>query len=385
MSRESLPLERWPLADRLAWEAACRPSVRLQRGGAASHLKAVSRQDYESRYGVFLDFLNRTRRLQADLPAAAHVTRANVDAYLQEAKTLVSSVTIYNSISMLRRTARMLAPGLDLTWLIEIENDLALVMVPRSKFDRLVLTDVLIEAGLILIEEARSSLNMSPLKCARQHRNGLMVAMLAYHPIRLKHFAALEIGRSFVAIKGKWWIVLSAAATKEGRPDERPVDPCLIPAIEEYLRIHRPLLAGADSRCDALWLVSKGRPMGYSAVEKTISETTRMTVGVDVSPHMFRTSIASTAAILSGDHPELGSALLHHADKKTREEHYNRASCLSAGQVVLGRDQELSSLASSASSSRQREKMRSASGPDPEVPPHSPASLESPRNCMRSS
>jgi hypothetical protein len=57
----------------------------------------------------------------------------------------------------------------------------------------------------------------------------------------------------------KWWIVLSAAETKEGRPDER----------------------------------------------------------------------------LIGDHPDLGSALLHHTDKRTRNEHYHRASCLSAGQSYL--------------------------------------------------
>ena len=335
MARESLPFERWPLADRLAWEAACRSGVRLQRGGAASHLRIVSREDYEGRYGVFLGFLNRTRRLRPDLPAGAHVTPSNVDAYLQEAKALVSSVTVYNSVSKLRRMAKLLAPALDLTWLIEIENDLALVMMPRSKFDRLVLTDVLIEAGLTLIQEAKSFPEYLATQASSSHRNGLMVAMLAYHPIRLKNFAALEIGRSFVEIKGKWWIVLSAAETKEGRSDERPVDPCLIPAIEEYLRIHRAVLAGPDGQCEALWLVSKGRQMGYSAVERTISETTRMTVGIDVWPHMFRTAIVSTAAMLIGDHPDLGSALLHHTDKRTRNEHYNRASCLSAGQSYL--------------------------------------------------
>jgi integrase len=336
MPRESLPLERWPLADKLAWEAACRPGVRLQRGGAASHLKAVSRRDYQGRYAVFLCFLDRNRRLQANLPAAAHVTPANVDAYLQEAKGLVSSVALYNSISKLRRMAQILAPGLDLMWLIEIENDLALVMVPRSKFSRLVLTDVLIEAGLTLVEEARCSPNMSSLERARQHRNGLMVAMLAYHPIRLKNFAGLETGRSFVEIKGGWWIVLSGAETKEGRPDERPVDAAILPALKTYLTVHRPVLARACDQSSGLWLSSRdGKTMSYSAVENTISQTTRLTVGIDVSPHLFRTSIASTAAILSGEHPELGSALLHHADSRIRDKYYNRASSLTAGQQYL--------------------------------------------------
>jgi integrase len=70
-------------------------------------------------------------------------------------------------------------------------------------------------------------------------------------------------------------------------------------------------------------------------VENTISQMTRMTVGINVSPHLFRTAIASTAAVLSGEHPELGSALLHHTDLKVRQEHYNRASCFTAGQAYL--------------------------------------------------
>jgi hypothetical protein len=38
-----------------------------------------------------------------------------------------------------------------------------------------------------------------------------MVALLAFHPIRLKNFAAFEIGRTFVKVKNKWWIVLPGA------------------------------------------------------------------------------------------------------------------------------------------------------------------------------
>ena len=45
----SLPLEEWPRADREAWEQACRPSVRLIKGGAASHLKAITRADLARR------------------------------------------------------------------------------------------------------------------------------------------------------------------------------------------------------------------------------------------------------------------------------------------------------------------------------------------------
>jgi site-specific recombinase XerD len=156
---------------------------------------------------------------------------------------------------------------------------------------------------------------MSKLAQARQVRNGLMVAMLAMHPIRLKNFAALEIGRSLVEIKGSWWIVLSAAETKEDRPDERRIDDLLQPALDRYLKTYRLLLAGPDQSTAALWLSSNGgTTMSYSGIERVITDTTRSAVGVAVSPHLFRTSGASSAAIHGGANPHLASALLHHTE-----------------------------------------------------------------------
>jgi site-specific recombinase XerD len=81
----------------------------------------------------------------------------------------------------------------------------------------------------------------------------------------------------------------------------------------------------------ALWLSSSdGVPMSYAGIERVITDTTRSTVGVAVSPHLFRTSIASSAAMHGGANPYLASALLHHTDPHVTEEHYNRASSSSA-------------------------------------------------------
>ena len=123
--------------------------------------------------------------------AAANVTVDNVDVYIAELKDRVSSVTVYGSISKLRRAAQFIAPGRDFTWLADIEKDLALVMRPRSKFDRMVMTEVLVEAGLTLIHEAEITPNLTELARACQVRNGLMVALLALCPIRRKNFAAI--------------------------------------------------------------------------------------------------------------------------------------------------------------------------------------------------
>ena len=91
---------------------------------------------------------SRAGRLDRHAGAAAQVTPTNVTAYVDQLTTRVRSVTTYIYIYHLRRAAELVAPRIDFSWLAEVEKDLALVMEPRSKFDRLVLTQPLVEAGL---------------------------------------------------------------------------------------------------------------------------------------------------------------------------------------------------------------------------------------------
>src|SRR5262249_12056346 len=192
----------------------------------------------------------------------------------------------------------------DFSWLTEIEKDLALVMQPRSKFHRLVYSYVLLEVGMTLMAEADAAAHRSRLAPAPQFCNRLMIALLALHQIRLKNFAVLDIGRSFKKVGNSWWIVLSNLETKEKRADERPVDKCLTTWIDRYLNIHRPVLARTDDAPTALWLSSNdGGPMSYSGVERAISATTLATVGINGSPHLFRTPAAATAAVSAGNTP----------------------------------------------------------------------------------
>ncbi len=273
--------------------------------------------------------------LQSAGRAAANVTVDNVDAYIAELKERVSSVTVYGSICKLRRVAQIIAPVRDLAWLVDIERNLALVMRPRSKFERVVTTEVLVEAGLTFIHEAEISPSLTELARACQARNGLMVALLALCPIRLKNFAALEIGRSFVKTQDRWWIILSASETKENRPDERPINELLTPIIGRYLGQYRPVLAGIGNPPSALWLSSStGAAMSYRRVRGVLSSTTLATIGVEVNPHLFRTCAASTAASYGGENPHLASALLHHTHPSVTDAHYNRATSLSASESL---------------------------------------------------
>jgi site-specific recombinase XerD len=326
--RQTLHVHEWAGADQLAWRNARRPSQRLKKGGAGSHLGPISLDDYARRYGQFLGYLKRKGLLDLNAPAAGLVTPVNVESYMAAFAGKVSSVTAWNRIYKLRRAAQLISPNTDFTWLTEIEKDLELLQEPKSKFDRLVTAEQLVEAGLTLIVEAKT-LMQADFKRARGIRNGLMLALLALCPTRRKNFASLEVGKTFKLIHGRWWITLSSAATKMKKPEERPIAEWLNIYIGLYLNEARPILLGASRiPTSALWISSTGQPMTAQKVGSLITQITQQTIGVGISPHLFRTADATTAADARGDMPHLASALLGHSDTKITEEHYNRASSL---------------------------------------------------------
>jgi hypothetical protein len=151
--------------------------------------------------------------------AAAHVNLENIKLYLDDLAPRVRSVTAWNSISMVRRVARFIAPGEDFSWLREIDNDLAFLMEPKSKMDRWVYAERLVEAGLELIDDAKQ-FTRTDFERARAIRNGLMLALWPLCGSRRKNFASLEIGKTFKLVRGQWWItieVIGAACSRRFR------------------------------------------------------------------------------------------------------------------------------------------------------------------------
>jgi hypothetical protein len=208
-------------------------------------MKPVTQADLCRRYGYFLDHLARRDVLDLAAPAGAQVAPGAVESFLAEVGSIWRSVTQAQSIYKLRRIAEILAPERDFSWLREIEKDLAAVACPRDRFDRIVTTEVLVEAGLALIKEAELAIHRRRRWRATQLRIGLMIALLALHPIRSKNFAALSLSRRFVREGDRWCIHLGSKETKSARPDVRRVDRDLNRAVALYLTWSRPGSVGA--------------------------------------------------------------------------------------------------------------------------------------------
>ena len=107
-------------------------------------------------------------------------------------------------------------------------------------------------------------------------------------------------------------------------------------AIQLYLNWARPILMRSSGQDNSLWISSRtGRRFTYKNLGTLISKITFRTLGVDVSPHLFRTAAASTAAVKLPEFPYLSSALLGHADPRIADEHYKRIQA-SMPQIYTG-------------------------------------------------
>jgi integrase/recombinase XerD len=323
------PLHDWPAADREAWNRACVAAKRLKPGGAAARLRPSTRTSFVRAYGYLLDFCRRNGMFDENAEAGAHVRPEIIDAFVYDQYHRVGSVTRAIYVGRLRQMVSLLARGNDLGWLRDIEADLRYEARPRPKYHRIVPSSRLRSLGLELIRRGEASSHLTNLTRARLVRDGLMVALLALCPIRLRNFAELRIGRQLRRIGDTWWIILEAAETKSDRPDERPVPEILTPYIDRWLECWRPLFRKPH---DGFWSSIKGGRVAYTYVGHIITKTTLRELGVAVNPHLFRDCAVYTVATQAGDRMGIASGLLQHTDDRTIQRHYNKGALIAATQ-----------------------------------------------------
>ncbi len=328
-SFRSLTLDQWPASDRNAWERACMLGARLKRGGAASHLKATTRTARQRHYGHLLDHCRRTGVLMADAPAGAHATEPILIAFLAELNTRVGSVTRPAYLESVHYVARLLDPMRDLAWLRDLVLDLKYEARPRNQQDRIVYSHILVDLGLNLMARAETAHRLTEFERARLYRDGLMVALLAMCPIRLRNLWSLDIGGRFRRTSDWWMIDLPGSETKNGHPDLRAVPALLTPHIDRWVDEWR-WRAGATDDEPHMWPSIKGGQLAYTYIGTTIRQTTERELGIPVRPHLFRSCAVETVATFHGNQMGVASGVLHHRDPRVTEKHYNKGSMINA-------------------------------------------------------
>lgn len=334
--RHCVKLDRWPEPDRQGWRDAIRAGSLLLDDGPGASLRPVTLKRHAASYGRWLGFLERCGRLD---PAAAPSDRATperVRAYIAELQALNASGTVLVRLRSLVVVLGWLAPDRDWSWLRPILARLeARVRPARNKNARLRGSDELVHLGRQLMAEAELVQADDRGSDACRYRDGLMIALLARHPLRLANLAGLELARQLRRDAGSWWIELEAADTKNRQPYLVPLAQDLIAPIERYLGHWRPQLAGPVVATGStwLWLSREGTRLSHNHAHFRICRHTAAAFGQPVNPHLFRDALATTVAVRRPELIGIVTPLLGHHSIATAQRHYNRAGMTSAAEA----------------------------------------------------
>lgn len=239
--RLHLPFSQWPLADKLLWQEAMTDYEDPFNREAGAHLSASSRRQYLYGWRRFLGFLTIDEPTAFEIAPAERLTKERVKRFINHLRQTNTPHSVAIQVDALYKAARIMMPKLNLSWLKTIKARLY-VTVPPSVARGPVITSVqLLELGQQLMDESRPASNRRMrLADAVQYRDGLMIALVAFIPLRRKNLAALEIDRHLIQEEGEWFVIITAEETKTGATIEFAIPEVIRPYLTTYLNIVRP-------------------------------------------------------------------------------------------------------------------------------------------------
>lgn len=330
-----MPMHKWPAADQALWATLIKPGSPFDNHGALAHLRATSREILATRYGRWLEWLQRS---DPDALLEPPVQRATIDRLRAWLAALdhTAKMSQLMFVDGVYRVVTAAAPDMD--WsrhkrLLAVLKRLAKGGTPERKRGRILSSRVLLKAGLDLAgRQAQATQNA--LQRALKQRDGTMVAFLAMMPIRLRALHELSLGKSVYVSPERITIDLSADMTKTGVPWEADISEPAATIFRKYLTEARPfLMARGQQVHDRLWVEKKGAPMQKSTLRLRIAETTHKQTGIRIPPHFFRDSAATTLARENTVASRLIRPILAHSGFETAEKHYIQAKMLDAGRA----------------------------------------------------
>jgi integrase/recombinase XerD len=335
VERRCLPIAAWPEQDRLAWEAGTRRADLFEQKGAGTEWSSSSKKKTASGYGLWLCWLGQNGLLDPKLAPGSRVTKPLVADYVATLSASCAPYTVVCRLQELYDALRVLAPDMDWRWLAELWMRLGRRAEPVvNKRVRLRPTRDLLGLGRRMMTSAEEKTGWSRRRRAVHYRDGLMIALMASRPLRLKNFASIVLGVHLVQQRRGWWLQFSASEMKAKRPFEVAFPTALVPELEHYLAVHRPvLLAGENGQLspgtNALWISEIGTMLEKGALATRIRKQTKEAFGASLPPHWFRDAAATSIAIedprhVCDAHHVLGNTLA------ATEKYYNQARSLEA-------------------------------------------------------
>jgi integrase/recombinase XerD len=231
-----------------------------------ARLAKATQQQYFFGWRRYLGFVAAEEPSALEIAAAERLTMERVRRFAVHLAATNAPQSVAGCVDALYKAARIMLPEHDWAWLRSAKARLHAAAPARSPKGPVITSVQLLELGQQLMDESQmESATSIPMAEAVKYRDGLMIALLAFIPLRRKNFSALEIGRHLVEEGSGWFIIVPPEETKTGTSIEFPVPEMLTPYLATYLHIIRPRML-TNTMCKALWVSPKGGALLYSGI-----------------------------------------------------------------------------------------------------------------------
>ena len=327
-----LPFDLWPLGDRLLWKQATDNSDPFGET-TGGQLAERSKHQYFFAWRRFLGFVVLEDGSALVLSAAERLTKERVRAFVCHLARTNIPRSVAIQVDALYKAARIMLPDHDLNWLKSMKARLHSAAPSEHAGGQAITSLQVLQAGIRLMDNIGSAkADRLTLSDAVSYRDGLVIALLAFVPLRRNNLVSLEIGRHLVGDGNERYIIIPASETKTRTPIEFAIPALLLPYLDFYLAVVRVRLL-KKILCKALWISPRGSALSYGAIGDIVSRHTFTHLGLRLTPHDTRDAAATTWALV--DPSKIGTAtdLLSHSDGRTMQKHYNRARGVAASRA----------------------------------------------------
>lgn len=315
----SLPFDEWPENDRQAWLTALAGDP-FNGSCRMADWSVATREQARKCYGRLLSFLWSEGALDPKVSPGRRLDEDRLRQYVRWELDRLAPQTLSNTLSLITMVLAVIDPDCDLTCLRE-----ATAWAKRRAHREIKVRPRTVDAGALVSlgwTLMREALDQAPdvVDCEK-YLDGLIVALLAWAPIRIRNFSTLELGDSFRRTGMDWRIELEASETKTRRADSWTLPTEATPWIDLYVERVRPSF-GAPTDCGPLWFGPRHKPIGQQTLRKRIKQRTREAFGFPIRPHTFRHCAVTTFVEAVPDQAANAPHVLGHASAQTTERHY---------------------------------------------------------------
>jgi integrase/recombinase XerD len=328
------PIEQWPADDQKAWSKACEPvSLFGDEGDGLQHLAEITRRHYAFGWGRWITFLSLHAPHDLELSPAKRCTKANVQAYVEDLRAKGNAEsTVISRLQELVNVASVLDQLFDPRLINRFIAELKAKAKPARSKAHIPSADVIVELGFHLMASVS---DICELEDATTYRDGLIIAFLALHPVRLRNLTHFHLDTNLIQQNGGYVVVFQSSETKTGSVYEVPLADVLVEPMRKYLTECRPVLVSANGRHKhsvgtGIWVSGHGSPMSSTALRDHIKMRTRLAFGKSIHPHAFRDAAATTMVVVDPSRVRSAAAVLGHRSFATTEAYYVRAKGLEA-------------------------------------------------------